>query len=68
MNRTEHMLEYARRTGKCPVCRKRSRALWHDTGRPRVTCGNYACYLQWLPGHEKKEDAEETNHPSETTD
>lgn len=41
-------LIYQKRTGLCPVCRRRPSAIWPD-GKPRTTCGDAACYNRWLP-------------------
>lgn len=50
MDRVAIDVGYATRTGLCPVCHKRARAIWHDTGDLRITCGHESCFLKWLPG------------------
>lgn len=42
-------LQYAQRTGLCPVCRRRPRGIW-PSGRRRITCGADQCFRRWLPG------------------
>lgn len=37
-------------TGRCPVCTLRPCAVWPD-GVRRITCGNEACYTEWLRIH-----------------
>lgn len=37
-------------TGRCPVCNVRPCAVWPD-GVRRITCGNDACYTEWLRIH-----------------
>lgn len=43
-------IRYAVRTGICPMCNKRERARWKDTGALRITCGHPECFTRWLPG------------------
>lgn len=54
---------YANRTGKCPVCRKRKRGHWKDTGALRMTCGHPACVHRWLPGGRSHRDDFEREQP-----
>lgn len=43
-------IRYAVATGKCPLCGKRPRARWKDTGALRITCGHPECFRKWIPG------------------
>ena len=67
MDRVTNHLRFAKRTGLCPVCRKRKRAEWKDGSGLRITCGNADCYIKWLPGKHTPIDAhvEELSKPEE---
>lgn len=56
MDRVTSDLNYANKHGICPVCRKRSRAIWYDTGQLRVTCGADECFEKWVPGRRHHKD------------
>lgn len=47
-------LYFANKTGLCPVCRKRKRALWKDGAGLRMTCGDKLCFIKWIPGRHVK--------------
>ena len=42
-------MQFAQRTGLCPVCRRRQQGVWPD-GAKRMTCGDESCFRRWLPG------------------
>lgn len=69
MNNFQTQMRYAVRTGRCPVCHKRKRAHWKDTGDLRMTCGHPACFAAWLPGKKQHLDDARSNtlqaHPEE---
>lgn len=50
MDRTARAIRSATRTGICPMCGKRPRARWKDTGDLRITCGHKECFRLWMPG------------------
>lgn len=37
-------------SGRCPVCALRPCGVWPD-GVRRITCGNDACYTEWMRIH-----------------
>lgn len=52
-NQTNAMLEFANKTGKCPICKTRKRE-WREKSGLQITCGDYACNQHWIPSGDKK--------------
>jgi hypothetical protein len=53
------LINRANTSGVCPVCMRRSQAMWRS-GQRRVTCGNIDCYNKWLRVRPEKGAAHET--------
>ena len=57
MDGVAQSIQFANKTGRCPICRVRERKVVSAEGTPglRITCGGKDCVKAWTnPGHKRR--------------